>query len=1216
MHLHVHTEYSLLDGANRIKELPKRVKELGMSACAITDHGVMYGAVEFYKECKKQGIKPIIGVEAYVAPRSRLNKEPGIDEKPGHLILLAKNNEGYKNLIKLVSLSFTEGYYYKPRIDMEILRKYHEGLICSSACLAGFINRALLANDFEKAKKIALEFIDIFGKEDFYIELQHNGIEEQVIANQRLIKLARELGLKMIATNDAHYLRREDAASHDVLLCVQTGKKINDIDRMKMGSDEFFIKSPEEMYDNFKNLPEVLENTVEIANKCNVEFEFGHTILPNFDTPYDENHALYLRKLSYKGLCKRYFPELLDEIKSTEKFSNVHQGELEEEFSSISNENENKNLSVVCTDAELDLIINQIKEKNLTLYERMEYELSTVDKMGYTDYYLIVWDFIKYAKEQGIPVGPGRGSGAGSLAAYCIEITDVDPIKYDLIFERFLNPERVSMPDFDIDFCYERRQEVIDYVCRKYGNDHVAQIITFGTMAARGVIRDVARVLNVPYSRADQISKNVPMELHITLDKALEMNPDLKKMYEEEPDVKEIINISRNLEGLPRHASTHAAGVVITKDAVDSYVPLYKGDNIVSTQYTMTILEELGLLKMDFLGLRTLTVINDAEKMVKANRGVNVEYDENMQDPNVYKLWSEGNSCGIFQFESAGMTSFMKELKPDRLEDLIAGVSLYRPGPMDQIPRYIKAKNNPSATEYTHPILEPILNVTYGCMVYQEQVMQIVRSVGGYSLGRADLVRRAMGKKKLDVMAEERKNFIYGLTDEGGNVLIPGAIRNGVDEKSANKIFDEMAEFAKYAFNKSHAACYAVVAYRTAYLKAYYPTEFFAALLNSFLNVQSKITVYINECKRMGIEVLRPDINKSFSKFTVEGDKIIFGLAAIKNVGEAAINSITTEREQNGPFSDFVDFCKRIASEDVNRKCVESMIKAGVFDSLEPNRNTLLCSFEDVLDTIASDKKSALSGQMNMFDTESASNENKDTLYKMNVMPELPKREILSMEKEMLGLYVSGHPLKSYAEYIDEYATIKSTDLMVEENFDGVMPEEILRLDGKEVKIIGIINHVKNKITKNNEIMAFVTLEDLDGEIDLIVFPKVFSQMRGEIYEDNIVSVAGRISVKEDEVTVIATRIAKFEQHNYELLSAINSGNKMIELVIPTGKSEYELQRLREYIKNISNQRGNIDVKMVNGEIEKTLKMFVNEQIYADLQELVGEENLKIIPSF
>ncbi|MBQ9280256.1 MAG: DNA polymerase III subunit alpha, partial [Clostridia bacterium] len=759
-------------------------------------------------------------------------------------------------------------------------------------------------------------------------------------------------------------------------------------------------------------------------------------------------------------------------------------------------------------------------------------------------------------------------------------------------------------------------QEVIDYVCRKYGNDHVAQIITFGTMAARGVIRDVARVLNVPYSRADQISKNVPMELHITLDKALEMNPDLKKMYEEEPDVKEIINISRNLEGLPRHASTHAAGVVITKDAVDSYVPLYKGDNIVSTQYTMTILEELGLLKMDFLGLRTLTVINDAEKMVKANRGVNVEYDENMQDPNVYKLWSEGNSCGIFQFESAGMTSFMKELKPDRLEDLIAGVSLYRPGPMDQIPRYIKAKNNPSATEYTHPILEPILNVTYGCMVYQEQVMQIVRSVGGYSLGRADLVRRAMGKKKLDVMAEERKNFIYGLTDEGGNVLIPGAIRNGVDEKSANKIFDEMAEFAKYAFNKSHAACYAVVAYRTAYLKAYYPTEFFAALLNSFLNVQSKITVYINECKRMGIEVLRPDINKSFSKFTVEGDKIIFGLAAIKNVGEAAINSITTEREQNGPFSDFVDFCKRIASEDVNRKCVESMIKAGVFDSLEPNRNTLLCSFEDVLDTIASDKKSALSGQMNMFDTESASNENKDTLYKMNVMPELPKREILSMEKEMLGLYVSGHPLKSYAEYIDEYATIKSTDLMVEENFDGAMPEEILRLDGKEVKIIGIINHVKNKITKNNEIMAFVTLEDLDGEIDLIVFPKVFSQMRGEIYEDNIVSVAGRISVKEDEVTVIATRIAKFEQHNYELLSAINSGNKMIELVIPTGKSEYELQRLREYIKNISNQRGNIDVKMVNGEVEKTLKMFVNEQIYADLQELVGEENLKIIPSF
>ena len=1193
VHLHVHTEYSLLDGANRIKELPKRVKELGMNACAITDHGVMYGAIEFYKECKKQGIKPIIGCEVYVAPRSRFQKEPGIDERPGHLILLAKDNEGYKNLAKLVSLSFTEGYYYKPRVDLEILRKYSKGLIASSACLAGFINRALLANDIEKAKKIALEYIDIFGKDDFYIELQHNGIQEQIVANQKLIKLARELGLKMIATNDAHYLKREDAYAHDVLLCVQTGKKLNDMDRLKMGSDEFFIKSPEEMYDNFKNLPEVLENTVEIANKCHVEFEFGHTILPNFDTPFDEKHDIYLKKLSYKGLCKRYLSELLDEFEK-EKNSQVSPS------------------SEICSDELLEKIVSVVQKKAPQLYERMEYELAAVNQMGYTDYYLIVWDFIKYAKDQKIPVGPGRGSGAGSLAAYCIEITDVDPIKYDLIFERFLNPERVSMPDFDVDFCYERRQEVIDYVCRKYGNDHVAQIITFGTMAARGVIRDVARVLNVPYSRADQISKNVPMELHMTLDKALEMNPDLKRMYEEEPDVKEIIDISKHLEGLPRHASTHAAGVVITKDPVDSYVPLYKGDNIVSTQYTMTILEELGLLKMDFLGLRTLTVIRDAEEMVQKNRGVTVKYDENMNDPKVYELWAEGETLGVFQFESAGMTAFMKELKPDRLEDLIAGVSLFRPGPMDQIPRYIKAKRNPKDTVYTHPILEPILNVTYGCMVYQEQVMQIVRTVAGYSLGRADLVRRAMGKKKLDVMAEERKNFIEGLTDENGNIIIPGAIRNGVDEKSASKIFDEMAEFAKYAFNKSHAACYAVVAYRTAYLKTYYPTEFFAALLNSFLSVQSKITTYINECKRMEIEVLRPDINKSFSKFTVEGNRIIFGLAAIKNVGEAAIDTITKERERGGLFTDFIDFCKRIVSEDVNKKCIESLIKAGVFDSLESNRNQLLCSYEDVIDTIEGDARKALSGQMNMFDTSFNSAEKRSTLYQMKPVKELPKREILAMEKEMLGLYVSGHPLKDFERYIEKYSTIKSTDLNVEEESEGAISDDKLALDGKEVKFIGIINGVRNKITKNNEIMAFVTIEDLEGEMNLIVFPKTFYEYRSEIYEDNIVQVLGRISVKEDEITVIATKFTKLVEHNYELLSALNGDGRMIEMTIPTGKSEIELNELREFIKKLGSGRGNIRVKMINGERESTLSLMMNEEIYEELKKRVGEDNIKI----
>ena len=1179
VHLHVHTEYSLLDGANRIKDLVARVKELGMKAVAITDHGVMYGAVEFYKECKKNGIKPIIGCEAYVAPRTRFDKEPNIDDRLGHLILLAKNNVGYKNLIKLVSLSFTEGFYYKPRIDMDILRKYSEGLICSSACLAGFINRALLADDFEGAKKIANEYVEIFGKDDFYIELQHNGIREQTLANQRLIKLARELGLKMIATNDAHYLKRQDSYSHEVLLCIQTGKKMIDEDRMRMGSDEFFIKSPEEMYQNFKNLPEVLENTVEIANKCNVEFEFGHTILPNFDTPNNQDHFEYLRMLCYEGMYKRYFND------------DIELGLLP-----------------------LDEKIEKMKSLKPELVQRMDYELSVVNKMGYTDYYLIVWDFIRYAKEQDIPVGPGRGSGAGSLAAYCIEITDIDPIKYNLIFERFLNPERISMPDFDIDFCYERRSEVIDYVCRKYGDDHVAQIITFGTLAARGVIRDVARVLNIPYSKADMISKNVPMEMHMTLDKALEMNPELKKMYDEDSEVRDVIDISKRLEGLPRHASTHAAGVVITKDPVDSYVPLYKSDSIISTQYTMTILEELGLLKMDFLGLRTLTVIKDTVDLVKENRGIDVKYDVEMNDPNVYKQWWDGNTCGIFQFESAGMTAFMRELRPDCLEDLIAGVSLYRPGPMDQIPRYIKGKNDSTKTEYTHPILEKILNVTYGCMVYQEQVMQIVREVAGYSLGRADLVRRAMGKKKLDVMAEERKNFIYGLSDENGNVIIPGAIRNGVDEKSANKIFDEMAEFAKYAFNKSHAACYAVVAYRTAYLKTYYPAEFFAALLNSFLTTQSKITVYIEECKKMNIEVLKPDINKSFSKFVVRDGKIIFGLAAIKNVGTGAINTITDERDKNGKFVDFVDFCKRVSSEDINKKCIESMIKAGVFDSLGDNRNTLLHSFEDVLDTISSDKKRALTGQVNMFDLAMSNNEKNDNLYKLKKVQELPKKELLLMEKEMLGLYVSGHPLENYKKYIDEYATIRSSDLIYEESDE--ISESVIKLDGKSVKLLGLITSVRTKITKNNEIMAFVTLEDLEGTINLIVFPKTYSGYKNIIVEDSIVKIDGRISAKEDEITVIMLKAEKFEVRNTKVIEDLNNKDLMIEINIPQNKTEYELQLLREFIKEISNRRGNVLVELRNNNISKTLPMYFDEMIYKKIQNAVGEENIRFKKKF
>ena len=838
VHLHIHSEFSLLDGANRIKDLPVRAKELGMDSIAITDHGVMFGAIDFYKACKKEGVKPIIGCEVYVAPRSRLQKETGIDNHYYHLILLAKNNEGYKNLSKLVSLSFVDGYYYKPRIDREILEKYHEGIICLSACLAGEVNQALLANQTEKAEEIALWHKKVFG-DDYYIEIQNNGLREQVLANQKLIQLARKLDIPLVATNDAHYLKREDAYNHEVLLCIQTGKRMSDEDRMKFDTDELYVKSPEEMSEYFKAFPDAIENTVKIAEQCNVEFEFGHTILPNYDvSPEYPTHYDFLKELCDKGLEKRYGKNLSEEIQ-----------------------------------------------------KRAEYELGIIKKMGYVDYYLIVWDFIHYAKTNGIPVGPGRGSGAGSILAYAIEITDIDPIKYGLLFERFLNPERISMPDFDVDFSDERRQEVIDYVARKYGHDHVSQIITFGTMAAKMVIRDVARVLDYPYAEADALAKMIPNEIHITIKKALEQNKELRDRYESDEQTKKILDIAMGLEGMPRQASTHACGVVITKDPVDTYVPLYVRDGQINTQYIMTTLEELGLLKMDFLGLRNLTVIQNTIDMVKVNHGIDVEFDHDMSDPKVYKLWQDGNTSGIFQFESQGMTNFMKELKPDCLEDLIAGVSLYRPGPMDQIPRYIRGKQNPGHNEYTHPSLEPILNVTYGCMVYQEQVMQIVRDLAGYSLGRADLVRRAMGKKKLDVMAKEREVFIHGQVDEDGNVVVPGCVRNGIDEVSANKIFDEMAEFAKYAFNKSHAACYAVVSYRTAYLKAYYPAEFMAATLNSYLGNLDKAPQYIDECKRLGIQILKPDINKSFEKFTVEVNnseavgKIRFGLGAIKNVG-------------------------------------------------------------------------------------------------------------------------------------------------------------------------------------------------------------------------------------------------------------------------------------------------------------------------------------------
>ena len=930
-HLHVHSEYSLLDGANRIKELPKRVKELGMNSVAITDHGVMYGAVEFYKACQKEGIKPIIGCEVYVAPRTRFDKEANIDNKYNHLVLLAKNNNGYKNLTKLVSLGFTEGYYYKPRIDLEILEKYHEDLICMSACLAGSIPQEILKNNITKAIELVKYYKNLFG-EDFYLEIQHNGLKEQQIVNQKLIEMSKELNVPLVATNDAHYLKKEDAYAHEILLCIQTGKRMSDLDRMKFETDEFYIKSPDEMYENFKFIPEALENTLKIADKCNVEFEFGVTKLPNYEVPAEfETHYDYFRKLCIDGIKKRY------DITSEEVEFFYQMG-------------------------------SSLMERKCEILERLEYEMSVIKKMGYVDYFLIVWDFINYAKTVGIPVGPGRGSGAGSIAAYAMGITDIDPIKYSLIFERFLNPERISMPDFDIDFCYERRQEVIDYVGRKYGADHVSQIITFGTMSARMVIRDVGRAMDVSYADTDKLAKMVPMELHITIKQALEMNPELKAAYDSDEKIRSLLDIAMRLEGLPRHASTHAAGVVITKEPVVSYVPLYVNDEQVSTQYTMTILEELGLLKMDFLGLRTLTVIDDAIKLVKETRGIDVQFDEDLNDQNVFKLWQDGQTVGIFQFESAGMISFMKELKPNSLEDIIAGVSLYRPGPMDQIPRYIKNKKNPEHIEYTHPALENILKVTYGCMVYQEQVMQIVRDLAGYSLGRADLVRRAMGKKKLDVMAKEREYFIHGQTDENGNVLVNGCVRNGIDEVSANKIFDEMAEFAKYAFNKSHAAAYSVVAYRTAFLKTYYPAEFMAAMLNSFLGNLDKIPVYIDECKRLKIDILKPDINKSFTRFTVEDGKIRFGLGSIKNVGNKAVDQIIFERTNNGDFKTFEDFLERIQGENVNKKCIESLIKAGVFDNLGRTRATLFASFEKILDSITDSSRKNMKGQVTLFD--------------------------------------------------------------------------------------------------------------------------------------------------------------------------------------------------------------------------------------------------------
>lgn len=1083
VHLHVHTEYSLLDGANRVVPLVEKVKGMGMDSIAITDHGVMYGVIDFYKACKKSGIKPILGCEVYTAARSRFDRDARLDADQGHLVLLAKNNIGYKNLMKLVSTAFIDGFYYKPRVDIPLLQEHHEGLIALSACLAGDIPRALAEHRYDSARELAVQFQSIFGQGNFYLELQQNGIEEQLLVNQQLMKLSRETGIPLVATNDVHYLNKEDSRAQEILLCIQTAKTIEDEDRMQFSTDELYLKSPEIMAEQFHYCPEAIANTVKIAQMCNVELEFGKLHLPKFDVPENRDAFEYLRDLCLQGFHRRY---------------------PDEEH----------------------------------LLERLDYELSVIRQMGYVDYFLIVWDFIRYARENGIMVGPGRGSAAGSIVSYCLGITNVDPIRYQLIFERFLNPERISMPDIDIDFCFERRGEVIEYVVGKYGKDRVAQIITFGTMAARAAIRDVGRALAIPYGEVDKVAKMIPMQIGMNLEKALGLSSELKQVYESDARIHELISTALLLEGMPRHASTHAAGVVISSEPITEYVPLYQNEGNISTQFPMTTLEELGMLKMDFLGLRTLTVIRDAVRMVEENHGIKLDMDHvDMNDPEVYHMIGRGETSGIFQLESGGMTQFMTELKPTSIEDIIAGISLYRPGPMDQIPRYIRNKNHPESIPFAHPILQPILNVTYGCMVYQEQVMQIVRDMAGFSWGRSDLVRRAMSKKKKEVMEEERQKFVYGQTDAGGKVTIQGAIRNGVDEKIANTIFDEMMDFASYAFNKSHAAAYAVVGYQTAWLKRYYPVEFMAAMLNSFLGSPGKISQYVLECKRNGIHILPPDINESGEGFTVSRDKIRFGLAAVKNVGNHVVKQIIAERRKTGPYKTFPELIERLEGKDLNKRCVESLIKSGAFDSLKVYRSKLINTYEKIMDNVSQLKKMRLEGQLSFFDAgESACVE-----INWPDLEEYDYRLLLAMEKDMLGLYLSGHPLSEFEEDIKNSVTHYSTSFMVDEKEEDNVQIQVS--DGAFARVAGIIVDMKTITTRSNQLMAFVTLEDLAGQMEVIVFPNTLEKYGDFLKPELPLWVEGKVSVREDEAPKILV----------EMMKPLVKGDRM-----PAGKSSVE----------------------------------------------------------
>ena len=1145
-HLHVHTEYSLLDGSNKINEYVSRVKELGMKSAAITDHGVMFGCIDFYKAAKAAGIKPILGCEVYVAPGSRFDKEKGKEEdRYYHLVLLAETQEGYQNLIKIVSYGFVDGFYYKPRVDMELLEQYHEGIIALSACLAGEVARNLARGFYEEGKKAALRYEKVFGKGNFFLELQDHGIPEQRQVNHELIRMSRETGIELVATNDVHYTYSSDAEAHDILLCVQTGKLLKDENRMRYEGGQYYVKSEEEMRRLFPYAPEAIENTGKIAERCNVEIEFGVTKLPKFDVPEGYTAWEYLNKLCFEGLDKRY------------------------------------------TDN---------KEE---LKKRLNYELGVIKDMGYVDYFLIVWDFIRYAREQGIMVGPGRGSAAGSLVSYTLGITKLDPIKYDLLFERFLNPERVSMPDIDVDFCFERRQEVIDYVVEKYGKDQVVQIVTFGTMAARGVIKDVGRVMDVPYVQCDTIAKMIPQELNITIDKAMKANPELKKIYETDETVRKLIDMSRRLEGLPRHTSMHAAGVVISQKPVMEYVPLSRGsDGSLVTQFTMTTLEELGLLKMDFLGLRTLTVIQNAEKLVRRDKGIELDMDKiDYEDKKVYGMLGVGKTEGVFQLESTGMKNFMKELKPGNLEDIIAGLSLYRPGPMDFIPQYIKGKNNPDEIHYDCPELEPILKATYGCIVYQEQVMQIVRSLGGYTLGRSDLVRRAMSKKKASVMEKERQNFVYGNEEEG----VPGCIHRGISEKTANKIYDDMIDFAKYAFNKSHAAAYAVVSYQTAFLKYYYPVEYMAALMTSVIHNPSKVAEYILSSRKMQIEILPPDINFGESEFSADHGAIRYGLSAIKSLGAPMIRAIVEERNENGKYQSLRDFIERMSGRELNKRAIENLIKAGALDQVAGNRRQKLMVYAEIVDAVNQEKKNAMTGQMSLFDL--ISDEEKEAYeIQMPKVEEYSKEELLSFEKEVLGVYISGHPLEEYEERWRKNITARTVDFQIDEELGTSKAG-----DGEIAVIGGIITNKTVKYTRNNKVMAFLTIEDLVGTVEVVVFPNDYEKNVQKMEEDSKVFIRGKVQGDADKASkLICEKIYSFDDVPKELWVQFET------------KEDY-LTEENEFLKLLSGSRGTDrviiyvrtpkSIKYLG--IEKSVK--INEILLGKLYEKYGMDNVKVV---